>query len=376
MAKRAVCISCFDFYDHRVELVMDQLRNQGYECTYITGDFSHFSRQKYKIDVPGGEQVPTIPYHKNMSVTRILSHLDFARKVYARVAELQPDLLYVMTPPNSLCRRGGRYKKKHPNVTFAVDLYDLWPETFPSSKAKKLLALPFALWRWERDAGLKYADIVYSECDLYRQVLQGQLRGKRVYTLPICREGATCGPDPHAPEGEALSLCYLGTVGELLDMDVVAELLRQMAALRPVKLHIIGEGENRQLLVDRAQAAGAEVIYHGRIYDPTERQAIFDQCHFGINIMKTSVLVGLTMKSLDYLAGGLPLLNTIEGDTRSRVASYGAGIEVNRGDLAQTARQAAGMTGEENTRMRQNALRLFTENYSVERVRGVLSNLR
>ena len=375
MAKRAVCISCFDFYDHRVELVMDQLRQKGYECTYITGDFSHFTRQKYRIDVPGGEQVPTLPYHKNMSVMRLVSHLDFTRRVYARVRELQPELLYVMTPPNSLCRQGGRYKKKHPNVTFAVDLYDLWPETFPSSKAKKLLSLPFSLWRWERDAGLKYADVVYSECDLYRQVLQRQLRGKRVRTLPICREGITCGPAPQAPEGEALSLCYLGSIGELLDIDVVEELLRQMAARRPVKLHIIGEGETRQLLMDRARTAGAEVIYHGRIYDPAQRQAIFDQCHFGINIMKTSVLVGLTMKSLDYFAGGLPLLNTIEGDTRSRVASYQAGIEVDRDDLAKTARQAVNMSKEENTRMRLNTLRLFTENYSVEHVRRVLSDL-
>lgn len=31
--------------------------------------------------------------------------------------------------------------------------------------------------------------------------------------------------------------------------------------------------------------------------------------------MKTSVCVGLTMKSLDYYAGGLPIINTIAGDT-------------------------------------------------------------
>ena len=37
MEKRAVCVSCFDFYDHRVELVMDQLRSRGDKCTNITG---------------------------------------------------------------------------------------------------------------------------------------------------------------------------------------------------------------------------------------------------------------------------------------------------------------------------------------------------
>lgn len=375
MAKRAVCISCFDFYDHRVDLVMEALRQRGYECTYITGDFSHFTRERYQISVPGGEQVHTIPYYKNMSVRRLVSHRFFTRAVFKRVKELRPDLIYVMTPPNSLCHHAGLYRKRHPGVTLAVDLYDLWPETFPSSGAKRLLALPFALWRMERDSGLKYADVVYSECDLYRQTLQKQLRGKRVYTLPICREGVTAGPHPCAPEGEALSLCYLGTIGKLVDIDALEELLRQLAVLRPVRLHIIGEGETRQELIERARTAGAEVIYHGRIYDPPKRQAIFDQCHLGINMMKSSVLVGLTMKSLDYFAGGLPLLNTIEGDTRSRVASYHAGIEVDRGDLARTARLAVNTTREEYTQMRLNTLRLFEENYSVAHVREILADL-
>ena len=86
MAKRAVCISCFDFYEDRVELVMEHLRSRGYECTYITGDYSHFTREKYTIDIPGGEQVPTLPYRKNMSVARLLSHRLFAFHAFRRAA--------------------------------------------------------------------------------------------------------------------------------------------------------------------------------------------------------------------------------------------------------------------------------------------------
>ncbi|MBQ9196398.1 MAG: glycosyltransferase [Clostridia bacterium] len=376
MEKRAVCVSCFDFYDHRVELVMDQLRSQGYQCTYITGDFSHFTQQKYTISVPGGEQVPTIPYYRNMSAARLASHHFFAKAVFKRVREIKPQVLYLMVPPNSLALRGGNYKKKHPEVRLILDLYDLWPETFPNGRIKKLAALPFKLWGLMRDQGLKRADLIYSECDLYRQVLKKQLAGKETRLLPICRAAATTGPEPVAPSCSELSLCYLGSIGNLLDIQALTELLRQMMKLRPVVFHIIGEGETRAEVIRAAEDTGARVIYYGRIYDPDRRQEIFDKCHFGINIMKTDVCVGLTMKSLDYFAGGLPIINSIEADTRRLIRKYDAGIELNRNDIAKTAREAVEMTAERNTEMRRNTLRMFEDHFSVAHVRGILSELK
>ena len=78
------------------------------------------------------------------------------------------------------------------------------------------------------------------------------------------------------------------------------------------------------------------------------------------------------MKSLDYLAGGLPLLNTIAGDTRSLITQYGTGIEIDRADLSGTAARICEMTEEENTAMRKNALQLFEERFSERAVREIL----
>ena len=39
--------------------------------------------------------------------------------------------------------------------------------------------------------------------------------------------------------------------------------------------------------------------------------------------MKDSVFVGLTMKSIDYFEAGLPILNTIKGDTWKFVDELG-----------------------------------------------------
>lgn len=55
------------------------------------------------------------------------------------------------------------------------------------------------------------------------------------------------------------------------------------------------------------------MIDHKELYDFQRKQEVFDQCNYGFNVMKPSVVVGLTMKSLDYMCAGLPIINTIKG---------------------------------------------------------------
>ena len=82
--------------------------------------------------------------------------------------------------------------------------------------------------------------------------------------------------------------------------------------------------------------------------------------------MKESVFIGLTMKSLDYFAGGLPIVNTIAGDTAQLVQTLGVGVNLDRDCPERTAATLANITPEENLAMRRATLdmfhRLFTTN--------------
>ena len=106
--------------------------------------------------------------------------------------------------------------------------------------------------------------------------------------------------------------------------------------------------------------------FHGKIYDSAQKQAIFDRCSFGLNIMNDSVCVGLTMKSLDYFGGALPIINTIGGDTQRFVESRGVGINVCRENLAETARKIAEITPAQQLKMGESALQLFNELFTQE----------
>lgn len=359
--KKAVCISCTQHYNERTVYFLRYLREQGYACTYITSDFHHTKKEYFTTDVPDCVQIPTKSYKKNISLRRILSHMQFARDAMRMVKKLQPDLLYVEIPPNSLSREAAKYKRKTPGVKLVYDVFDMWPESFPNNRAKSLLKMPFAIWAWFRNCGLRKADVVLTECDLFRHKLQKYLRNTPNYTLHNCRSEATIDHPKQLPEQEEIHLCYLGSINNIIDIPGIFSLIGHIQKKRPVVLHIIGDGESRDAFVSAVESTGAHVIYHGRLYADSEKQAIFDQCSFGLNFMKDSVCVGLTMKSLDYFAGGLPILNSIECDTWNMVENYHMGINVNRENLEETALQIVNTPPQALQEMRISTLQHFNE---------------
>ena len=67
---------------------------------------------------------------------------------------------------------------------------------------------------------------------------------------------------------------------------------------------------------------------YGEIYEEEEKASIIQTCHFALNIMKHTVVVGATMKLLEYAANGIPIVNNIAGDTVDIIENYKCGYNV------------------------------------------------
>ena len=138
-----------------------------------------------------------------------------------------------------------------------------------------------------------------------------------------------------------------------------------MNAHKPVTCHIIGDGASRDTFVMELKKTGAIVVYHGEIYDPDEKQKIFNQCSFGLNIMKDSVCVGLTMKSVNYFFAGLPILNNIKADTTRLVDKYQVGFNLASEDMDHFAQKIASLGESELIQMRTNTAELFASQFAL-----------
>lgn len=99
--KRAVLLSCSDHYNHRLYVIDGYLRSLGYETVYYTSDFDHTSKKVFRCTVPGCRQIHVRPYQKNLSLSRILSHRDFARLVFQELEQDPPDVVVAQLPPTT-----------------------------------------------------------------------------------------------------------------------------------------------------------------------------------------------------------------------------------------------------------------------------------
>lgn len=361
---KVTIVNCFDTYEHRVDLLHKYFKDNGHDVSVIQSDFRHFQKIKRTDKKEDFIFIDTLPYYKNMSIDRMKSHYNFSKKAFKKVEEIKPDLLYVLIPANSLAKFAGEYKKRNKSVRLYFDLIDLWPETMPIGKVKALP--PFTFWKILRDKYLSSADYVITECDLYQDVLKEILKETKTKTIYLARENKKISSNPIL-ENDKVNLCYLGSINNIIDIQAIKEVIREINILKPVILHIIGDGESKEELINEVKSVGAIVEYHGKIYDSEKKQEIFDKCHFGINMMKESVCVGLTMKSIDYFEAGLPILNNIKGDTTQIVKKYNIGFNIYNETLKESIAKVAQLNKNEILEMKSNTRGVFEKIFTIEK---------
>ncbi len=404
---RAVVVTHSSTYETRAEAAGDFFRNKGYEVTWIFSDFDHLRKKTLKREHPQHVYLHMNPYASNLSVRRILSIRDFSLAVEKYLEDLftagcGPDLLYILIPANSLAAAAGRLHAKY-GVRIVFDLLDLWPESLPLKKIE--VFPPLAAWRNLRDRNLGAADMIFTECSLYRKELSldpeksrtlywfkreatdatpdqpgtaaggGSDERKKTSIVELSATETKGSPNEKADSGMAketsrkrmrgtLHIVYMGAVNHIIDIDGIVRILQAVMAQRPVYLHVIGEGDGKQDFLRALCQAGIPFTDYGAVYDEQKKAAILSECRFGLNVMKKSVHVGLTMKSIDYLSFGLPLINTIGGDTWDIIEKHGIGVNVDPEDIRAGAAAICRLADQDRRELAAAARSVFEENFT------------
>ncbi len=361
--KKMVIVSCFDWYEERLKNVKNFFEQFGYEVHVYISDYNHLTKIE-KEKIKGITYIPVYKYKKNMSVRRLISHCGFAKKTNEILKQEKPDIIYSLIPPNTLGLVCARYKRKN-KCKLIFDVIDLWPESMPgiSEKVKRCLYI----WGWLRNYGLEKADYVITECRYYQKTLKKFLKENKTDVLYL-KKFSNKKPEFYNDD-TIINICYLGKINYLLDMSLICDFLTKLSKKKKVIIHIIGTGDKEKIFISRIRetAPKVEVKYWGKIFDENKKHDIFSKCHLALNIMHEDIKVGLTMKSIDYLEAGLPLLNSIQGDTHFFVEKYRAGFNISKGCVDQIVNEISKLTKKDWEDMHKAARKVF-EQYLDEKI--------
>ena len=304
----------------------------GHEVVYWTSDFSHARKAKRILDAPDGEGfrlvfVPTPSYPRNICLRRILSHRAFAARWRAAAdGAVAPDLIVASLPPLALGAAALRYVAGHPGVKLVVDVQDAWPETFEQVAPRWLLA-PL-----RRVAGRIYrgADAVSGVAARYVELARAYGAEAPMAVFPLGIERRTGGRCAPVEEGrEVIRLVYAGNMGKSYDL---ATLVGMVARDAGISLDLAGTGPDEARLRKLAGDC-PRIRFHGYL-GAEDLQDLLVSCDAGVIPMFDASCVGVPGKLADYAAAGLPVLNSLHGETESLLESHGAGFTYQAGDVA------------------------------------------
>jgi glycosyltransferase involved in cell wall biosynthesis len=342
--------------DYRYTMIGEALAREGHDVIWWTSGFSHHFKQfrsKEWEDRPAGagfliRMVPAFGYARNISLARVWHELLFAGRVYLRSRrEPRPDLIIAADPPPTIGRMAA-WLARRSKCPLIFDVMDLWPELFS-------LALPRRLRAWApaifsplyalRKGNHAQADGLIALCESYRAMMAGQIlrrgavpsaaifNGIDVAAFRSAMTDPSRGVDlPPLADG-AVRAVYAGTLGENYD---VITLIKAAEILDRDDVHIqivvAGVGPLLPLLKNSIRERQLKsLIYVGSLL-PQQLPWLYSQCDIGISAYGSASTVAMPDKVYDYMAAGLPIVNSLRGELAELLEAGNIGLPYVAGD--------------------------------------------
>ncbi|MBQ9068899.1 MAG: glycosyltransferase family 4 protein [Eggerthellaceae bacterium] len=338
----------------RFRKIAEMLVEAGFAVDLITSSFQHWEKAQrdresaqYRglpyevvfVDEPG--------YKRNLDLSRISSHARAARNLAHHFADnpWRYDLIYSEIPPNDVALAAAEAAQAG-GIPFVADVNDLWPEamrmafdvpvvsdiafrSFAKDAAKVYRMLDAAVGTSDEYAARPAADRddPYPRLTVYvGNDLTEFDTGVAVYADEIVK-----------PDGE-MWVAYAGTLGASYDIATLIEAAALLVEDEPhLRLKLLGDGPERESLEDLAQKCEAPVDFLGYVDYPV-MAAWLSKCDITVNSLHEGAAQSIVTKIGDYLAAGIPLVNTGQSpEFCSKVERDGFGVNVEPENIGKLA---------------------------------------
>lgn len=324
------------------------LSNNGHEVHLFVSSFDHFKKQQrdYKErKIEGSNLVihtlSSISYDKHVSFRRLLSHLLTAisfRKTSRLIS--RPDIILASVPTVELAFAVSKYAKKN-SIPLISDVVDLWPDFFKDvlPNWKYLIILPYFIFLNQLlRVTLNASESVTALTDSYLNwAIHKSNRTVHLHNLVVPLGHPTVDLANTTPlnESSSFDVLFVGSMTRQFDMDTVFEAANQLL-FEDVRFIMVGQGDKDLEWVKKTESL-SNVIWRGWL-DGQDLHNEFLSADIGLlpYINAPHFQKNITNKFSEYLAYGLPVFLSIEGEMANTISNMSCGhIYHNSNDLVQ-----------------------------------------
>jgi glycosyltransferase involved in cell wall biosynthesis len=337
--------------EYRSSMLARAFAARGHHVTWWISNFEHRSKKFRKEAQPKDPAlpshvdiivVPSTSYTRNISIARIQYEQLFG-KGFERIAVgvARPDAIILADPSLFYSAPVMSYANSASTVVI-LDVMDLWPEQF-------LVALPVAFRRFGRlllSPLFSRRQRLVNAVDAVIGVTKDHLRavkppsekpnmvaylGLDYEKFLVDFERATSRKVQTFTQNSTLVVVYAGTLGEAYDL---ATLLTAAEAVvtnhEGIKFIFAGDGPCREAVHELAARCPDNVLFLGKVA-AEELPSIYRLCHIGICSYSEGSTVTMPIKLYDYIAGGLFVLYSIDGEINDVLAAHSCGAQYTAG---------------------------------------------
>lgn len=337
----------------RYYLIAKALSDNGYDVQLFISNFSHKDKKtidnlevirinsNFNIVI-----VPSVRYKNHISFDRIRYEKTFASNITANKHNLPLPNVVILKEPAIFMFDNLKPLLKISSAKIIIDIMDLWPELFELKLPKKmrwlgkLIFYPFYLKRKNiintasvltavapdyLEIGLKINDkipseVIYWGCDTAS--INSLVNSNNDYLLPALKLPS---------KNKNIWGIYAGTLGESYDVITLIKAAKIMENEFPeLKFLIAGAGPLEEMVKDCA-AVNKNIFFLGSL--PTNQlYQLFKFCDFGFSTYTDASPVSMPIKCYDYLAAGLPLVNSLKRNLGTLIQEHQIGYQYEASD--------------------------------------------
>jgi glycosyltransferase involved in cell wall biosynthesis len=214
-------------------------------------------------------------------------------------------------------------------VKVIVDVRDKWPDIF-------LIHPLFILFIWPlyiiKNVVFRYADNVISISPNYYKWAMAKRNIDLKYVLPLAHPNVK-KVDRSISANSEIKFVFAGTLGSTYDLNGIF-LIHDVLLKNNVSfvIDICGDGPKRTWFEDQIKSRSF-IQFHGWL-SKSELQDKMDNAHFGLMLYKNNAPQGWPNKLIEYMANGLPIINTLTGESWELIEQESLGVNFNSSDFS------------------------------------------